>query len=467
MEQEVIVRTKDQLRPYQIRVVTRFYESASVLAVLKMGAGKTISALTAIEEMIGDTLIRHALVLAPKRVAELVWVQEAAAWEHTSTLDIEVAAGSPERRARILHGAATRDITVCGIDNAQWLVEQIESLSDDNRIFDLLVIDETSRFKDPKSKRGKALRSIIGRFKNVWGLTGTPRPNSAMDLWGPMQLVTRQQLWQRSFYAWQKEHFYMPDPYGYAWEPLPGHELILMGQAAPFTLTLGEDELPGLPELTVIEEQVELPGEARRAYDSMERRLFAGDIVAVNSAVATGKLAQIANGYVYGEGGSQSVTTLHDAKLSWLAEKKADLDGEPALLVYEFVEDRELIREVFGDIPFLGSDGHDAAGAVDAWNARKLPYLGLHPASGGHGLNLQHGGRRQLWISPPWSAELWEQTVARLHRPGQGEHVMIHVCMARDTVDYLKRDRVIGKMDAQAAFENYLRARGLRQRVDG
>jgi SNF2 family DNA or RNA helicase len=461
------MRTKDQLRPYQNRVVTRFYESTAVLAVLKMGAGKTISALTAIEEMIGDTLIRHALVLAPKRVAELVWVQEAAAWEHTSTLDIEVAAGSPERRARILHGAATRDITVCGIDNAQWLVEQIESLSDDNRIFDLLVIDETSRFKDPKSKRGKALRSIIGRFKNVWGLTGTPRPNSAMDLWGPMQLVTRQQLWQRSFYAWQKEHFYMPDPYGYAWEPLPGHELILMGQAAPFTLTLGEDELPGLPELTVIEEQVELPGEARRYYDSMERRLFAGDIVAVNSAVATGKLAQIANGYVYGEGGSQSVTTLHDAKLSWLAEKKADLDGEPALLVYEFVEDRELIREVFGDIPFLGSDGHDAAGAVDAWNARKLPYLGLHPASGGHGLNLQHGGRRQLWISPPWSAELWEQTVARLHRPGQGEHVMIHVCMARDTVDYLKRDRVIGKMDAQAAFENYLRARGLRQRVDG
>jgi SNF2 family DNA or RNA helicase len=334
----------------------------------------------------------------------------------------------------------------------------------DAPIFDLLVIDETSRFKDPKSKRGKALRPIVGRFRNRWGMTGTPRPNDLQDLWGPMQLLTAEKLWPRSFYKWQRDHFRPKDYNGYTWEVLPGHDETIMAEVAPFAMTLGEDEMPDLPELTIIEEEVELPPEARRDYDSMERKLFAGDVVAVSAAVATGKLAQIANGYVYGENGVTSVIQVHDVKRQWLQEKLDDLDGEPALIVYEFLEDRNMIRDVIGDIPFLGSGISDAAAraAIEAWDRRELPYLGLHPASGGHGLNLQRGGARQLWISPPWSSELWDQTLARSHRPGQHDHVMIHVCCARSTVDQLKRSRVIGKLTAQQAFETYLRGRGLK-----
>jgi SNF2 family DNA or RNA helicase len=181
-------------------------------------------------------------------------------------------------------------------------------------------------------------------------------------------------------------------------------------------------------------------------------------VVAANAAIATGKLAQIVNGYVYGEGGVDDVRFIHGAKQEWLQEKLLDLDGEPALIVYEYVEDIRIIQAVAGDIPILGRCD---TGAVEAWNARKIPYLGLHPASGGHGLNLQAGGSRMLWISPPWSAEMWDQTIARLHRPGQAAHVMVHVCVARDTVDEIKRARVIDKLTAQAAFENYLRRRSL------
>jgi hypothetical protein len=454
----MVTRPKSDLRAYQNRVVTRFYESAGVLAVLKMGAGKTISALTAIRELIDDGEIRHALVIAPKRVAELVWKQEAEAWEHTSGLAVRVLTGTPAQRSAALGLSGAGDVTVCGIDNAQWLVEQLEKLPPDHPIFDLLVLDETSKFKDPKSKRAKALRGLIERFKNVWGLTGTPRPNSLLDLWGPMQLITRKKLWPRSFYKWQRDHFFMPDPYGYDWAVLPGHAETIMAEAAPWTMTLDDADMPELPQLSILLEPVELPPAAREAYDSMEKRLFTGDVVAVNSAVAVGKLAQIANGFIYG-GDSPYPVKLHDAKRDWLEEKKEALGGEPAILVYEYIEDARLIGEVFGDPPVLGrgSSEKDARLAVEMWNRRQGQYLVIHPAAAGHGLNLQAGGSRMLWISPPWSAEMWDQTIARLHRPGQADHVMVHVCCATDTIDDAKRARVIDKLSAQAAFEAYLR----------
>jgi SNF2 family DNA or RNA helicase len=451
------MRPSSDLRGYQQRLIKRMYESDSLLAMLKMGAGKTIAALTAIEELIRDGHIRHALVIAPKRVAELVWKQEAAGWGHTKFLKIAVLTGDPKERRSRLENAQYRDITVCGIDNVQWLAEQLEKLSPDHPVFDLLVLDETSRFKDPKSKRGRALRRLAGQFDVRWGLTGTPRPNSLADLWGPMQLITAGSIWPKSFYRWRLQHFYPTDYNGYNWAPLLGHAEQIMAEAAAYSLTLDEGDMPELPPISILVDQIELPGQARTEYNSMERRLFAaGDVVAANAAIATGKLAQIVNGYVYGEGGVDDVRFIHGAKQEWLQEKLLDLDGEPALIVYEYVEDIRIIQAVAGDIPILGRCD---TGAVEAWNARKIPYLGLHPASGGHGLNLQAGGSRMLWISPPWSAEMWDQTIARLHRPGQAAHVMVHVCVARDTVDEIKRARVIDKLTAQQAFENYLRRR--------
>ena len=298
----------------------------------------------------------------------------------------------------------------------------------------------------------------------VWGLSGTLRPNSALDLVyaGPPQ-PTRGKLWGRSFYAWRKEYFYPADRYGYDWKVFPGGaEDKLNADIAPLTVTLADDELPQLPGLSIIFDRVELPESARKIYDTMEKRLVAdieaGRIVAANAAVATGKLAQIANGFMYPEVGKLDGVLIHEEKRQWLRELKEDATG-PTLLIYEFQEDLASMREIFGtDLPCLG-DGSSVRDdeRIKKWNAGQLPFLALHPASGGHGLNLQHGGADMAWIAPTWSPELWEQTIARLHRSGQAKPVIVRVCSAADTIDQLKINRVHFKMSAQQAFEAYLR----------
>jgi hypothetical protein len=369
---------------------------------------------------------------------------------------------TPAHRKLVLDQAASRDITIIGIDNAQWLVDELAKLPPDHRLFDCLVIDETSKLKDPKAKRGKKLFSIASRFRNRWGLTGTPRPNSLMDLFNQAKILTAGRLWGPSFYKWQKAHFYPLDRQGYRWAVLPGHEEPILADIATISIALGEGEMPDLPEISILVEPVTLPEDAREIYDDMELRLFAEleerDVLAKSAAVATGKCSQIANGFLYGEGGNQDANAIHSEKEDWLAELVDSLQGEPCILVYEYREDLEMIRRLFPGTPWLGAgiSDRDASLAITRWNKGELPLLALHPASGGHGLNLQHGGSRMAWLAPTWSAELWEQTIARIHRPGQDRHVMVHVCVAEGTVDELKRLRVISKLGAQAAFEAYL-----------
>jgi hypothetical protein len=180
-------------------------------------------------------------------------------------------------------------------------------------------------------------------------------------------------------------------------------------------------------------------------------------VEAISPLVATSKCAQMANGFLYDEGNDDPVA-VHTVKIDWLRELVESLDGEPLLIAYEFIEDLRTIRRAFGDVPTLGSPtpAREAEQLIKAWNAGALTLLALHPASAGHGLNLQHGGSRMAWLSPSWSAELTEQAIARIYRPGQTQHVTIHVCVAAGTVDEMKRDRVIGKMSAQEAFRQHL-----------
>jgi hypothetical protein len=442
-------------------VVTHLYEHDEAMAVLKVGAGKTISTLTAIHELIADRVIRHALVIAPKRVANIVWPDEVEQWAHTRYMSYAVLDGTPGNRFRHLAGAGSRDLTFIGIDNVQWLVDNLAAFEDDHPIFDCLVIDETSKLKDPKSQRAKALASIAGKFRIRWGLTGTPRPNSLMDLFTPAKILTDGKLWGRSFYKWQRDHFYPTDYKGYNWAVLPHHEEQLLADAASISVTLSDGDMPPMAEPLILIDEVVLPDAARQAYKDMERELFTAiegkDVLAQSRAVATGKLAQIANGYLYGEGGAADVSLMHLAKEEWLSSLVESLDGEPALLVYEYQQDMQVFARLFGKVPTLSGVSDEGGRKIVAdWNDGKLPLLALHPASAGHGLNLQRGGYRQVWMSPPWSAELWEQTIGRLHRPGQKDRVMVHVCSARNTVDDLKRARVVGKLSAQAAFEAYL-----------
>ena len=321
------------------------------------------------------------------------------------------------------------------------------------------MLDEISKFRDPTGKRAQKLAKNIQRWKMVWGLSGTLRPNSAQDLFMPARLVTRGKLWGRSFYTWRKERFYPKDFMGYYWEPLPGAEDKLNAELAPLTVTVAEDEMPKVTP-TIIFDKVTLPHAARRQYDAMHHALMLevekDPVIAASSAVATGKLAQIANGFVYDE--DVTARPLHEEKLFWLRELIEAATG-PTLLVYEFRADLAVLRREIEGLRWLGAGVTDAQGTANIadWNAGKLKFMALHPASGGHGLNLQHGGADMAWISPTWSPELWEQTIARLARPGQTRPVVVRVCVAQHTVDELKLNRVYLKMSAQEAFEAWLR----------
>jgi SNF2 family DNA or RNA helicase len=449
------------LRSYQQRAATYLYEHDAAFLIAPLGAGKGASALTAFADLRRDGHRRHALVIAPKLVATTVWPDEVAAWPHLAHLRIAVLNGSPERRRELLAAAPTREITAIGVDLVPWLVEELAAIAADHPLFDVLIIDETSRLKDPVGKRSRALLGVAGRFRTRWGLTGTPRPNSSQDLFMPTAIVTDGALWGRAFLPWQKRHFRPRDPFGREWVALRGAEERIAVEFGTVAMTVADEDMPDLPPINVVEMPLRLPDEVMATYRTMARELFAHvdgrAIEAASPLIATGKLAQLANGFLYADG-ADDLVEVHGLKIEWLRELVESLEGEPLLIAYEFIEDLRAIRRAFGDVPALGglTPAREASRLIEEWNAGKLPLLAFHPASAGHGLNLQFGGSRMAWLSPSWSAELTEQAIDRIYRPGQTRHVTIHVCVAAGTVDEMKRNRVFNKMSAQEAFRRHL-----------
>ncbi len=458
------MRPITDLRPYQQRIATHLYEHDEAMCVLRPGGGKTVAALTAIVDLLDQGEIRHALVIAPKRVARVVWPDEIAQWAHTASLTYQVLDGSPGLRLEGLKNAPDCNLTIVGLDVVQWLMQALAEFHTDHALYDLLVIDEASRLRSPKGERAKVLAKYAHHWRMIWGLSGTLRPSGAQDLFMPARVVTRGKLWGRSFWQWRKTYFFPTDYMGYDWAPLPGAEEKLNADLAPLTVTVAEGEMPTVTP-TIVLDKVELPLLARKQYRDMQARLMAdtGDerVIAGSAAIATGKLAQLANGFIYGEDGATN--EIHNAKRDWLRDLIENAT-EPTLIVYEYHADwamleHEVVLATKQPFRYLGAGMSDkqAAANIEDWNAGRLRFMGLHPASGGHGLNLQHGGADMAWISPTWSPELWEQTIARLARPGQKRPVVVRVCVANDTVDEMKLDRVHLKMSAQEAFEAWLR----------
>jgi hypothetical protein len=453
--------TTRTLYSHQQRAATYLYERDAATLVAPLGACKGAAALTALADLIRDGHRRHCLTLAPKLVATTVWPAEIAAWPHLAHLRVAVLNGNPEQRRSLLATAHEREVTVIGIDLVQWLVSELAAFAYDHPLFDTLIIDETSRFRDPSGKRARALLKVTSRFKTRWGLTGTPRPNSSRDLFMPAAIITNGALWGRAFIPWRAQHFQLRNPVTDEWVPLPGAEEQIAAEFGTVAMTVANEDMPDLPPLNIIETPVKLPDAVMANYRMMAQELFATigerSIEAASPLIATGKLAQLANGFLYDEGADDPVS-VHSLKIDWLRELVESLDGEPLLIAYEFVEDLRTIRRAFGEVPALGglTPAREATRLVAAWNEGALPLLAFHPASAAHGLNLQHGGSRMAWLSASWSAELTEQSIARIYRPGQMRHVTIHVCIAAGTVDEMKRDRVIGKMSAQEAFRRHL-----------
>lgn len=453
---------RSDLRNAQQRAITRFYEYDAVQAVMPMGSGKTVSAETAAFELKADAVIECALVLAPKRVCQLVWSKEHLQWEHLQDMTIRLVDGNPVQRLHKLldRGHDPADIYVVGTDNTQWLVDELKKLPPDHKLFHRLIIDESSRFKNPRGKRGKALQKIVDSFQGVWELTGTPRPNGYEDQYRPMQLLTKGKLWDRSFDKWRETRFMALDFHRRDWSIRPEWRDRTRADIGKYSFTVSDEDLPDLEPITPVFHWIDLPPKARVEYKRMEKQLLArtqdGTVLAANSAVASMKLSQMANGFIYTEDGE--TTYIHSEKGDRLVDLVEGLADEPAIIVYEFKEDLRAIRAMYEGMPYFGAGVSDAK-ALDyeaRWNRREIPLLGLHPASAGHGLNLQYGGSQFLIYSMPWSPELYDQMLKRIHRPGQTRRVFAHHILARNTVDEVKYNRVIQRMTEQEAFRNYL-----------
>lgn len=467
--------TKSDLRPAQARIVAELKASVGVRAVLGMGGGKTVSALTAIRELIDDGEIRAAIVLAPVRVAISTWPNEIRAWEHLKDLSYTVLAGSPERRLTKLR--EDHDVYICSIDNVVWLIDALRKLKADDPRWDLLCVDELSRFKSPRGQRAKKVLRFAERFRAIWGLTGTPRPNGWEDEWMPLQLISAGEAWGASFDNWRREHFKQTDYHGYKWAAMDSSVPTFERVADQWTFTIPPSEATDVPFNSGPEFDRLVPLSAAQAADieDMTKHLMVelgrdgtdvtaladleddAFVAALSEATSSGKIDQILQGFLYRDG--ETLQTYDGGKAAALVDLLDELDGENALIAYHYQEDLRTIRHHLGDIPHLGSgqSEDDAARIIDAWNRGEIPRLAMHPASAGHGLNLQFGGRRLIWYRMTWSPEHYAQTCKRLARPGQKEPVYVHRIMSDHWLERKRVARVEEKISDEVAFMQKLR----------
>ena len=458
----------DIFHVYQDDSVTELYERPRVLAIMPTGAGKTIVALTAFVELQDEGTVRRGILLAPKRVAMSVWPSEPHKWTHTQDMTVERVTGDAPNAAAKRKAALARDadIYTVGIDNIVWLGKQIETWADDDPRLDVLIVDEVSRCKHAPGAWAKALRALSKRFKNVWLLTGTPRPNSDLEYFVYMDVVTQSKMWPRSFTSWRRTNFYPTDYEQRNWEPHQHLLPALREDVAKWSFKVPMSAVPR-PASDPIIHTIKLPRKARTVYDQMERKLFATidatDVVAFSQAVASGKLAQIAQGFLYDE--DKEAHFLHDEKMGMLEELLESNGGDASVVLYHFNEDLDRLRDAIPGLVYLGEGVSDKrALEIEAeWNAGGIEKLGLHPASAGHGLNLQGTPAQLCHYTLTWSAELYDQVVARVARQGYvgttgatDWMVLNHFIVAEDTIDRMKVARVAKKLSNQEAAMEYV-----------
>lgn len=429
-------------RPYQQRALERLLANDYQLLALRMGAGKTAIVLTAIEQWMHDRFqVRRTLVVAPKRVAELVWAQEAAKWDHLAGLRIVRVLGSAKERQEAL--AQPGDVYVINRENFAWLVEQCGA----RWPFDCVIVDENRGFKDRASQAWKALKKVRPQIRRLYILSGTPAPNSLLELWPQVSILDSGQRLGTGITKY-RDRWFLPDKRNglvvYSWRLKPGAEQEIHAAVQDVMFTV-EGELQ-LPER--IDNVVPISLDLDR-YRDLERNLVSGNVTAINAAVLAGKLAQMANGAVYDDQGS--VEHVHDAKLDALGEIVDQ--GEPVLCFITYRHDWARIEARFPQ-----ARQFDGEASLKAWQAGRIPLLVMHPASGGHGVDgLQLGGNVAVWFGLPFSLDLYEQANARLHRPGQTVGVVVHHLVAQQTIDERIMAVLADKGDLQQALLDAVR----------
>lgn len=416
---------------------------------LGMGLGKTIVTLSVLEERLHDEFtVGQCLVVAPKNVAENVWAQECTKWEHTKGIRCAMLTGPAERRRRALESRA--DLYVINRENVVWLASELHG---DLSRFQMLVLDELSSFKSSNTKRWRALRRAIKPIRYRIGLTGTPAPNTYLDLWPELYLIDDGETLGKTLGAY-RDRYFMPGAHNghivYEYKLRMGAQSAINRQLKPLCLSMSAEDWLSLPPVLTNVVHVGMDTAARKRYDAFKREkvlplltkddgstvvldaAHVGDmdrlISAETAATLSGKLLQMANGAVYDD--EHTVFHIHDAKLDALDELIEANAGENLLVFYSYQHDRDRILARFPQAHVFGGPGD-----VDAWNRGEIPLLLCHPASTGHGLNLQHGGHIIVWFGLTWSLELYQQANARLPRPGQERSVIIHHIVCSGTID--------------------------------
>lgn len=438
-----------QPHAYQRYCIDRLVKDPRVALFLDMGLGKTIITLSAVYHLkYAMFAVRKVLIIAPKKVAEATWQREAAKWDGVRILRMQTALGSQARRLRALNTPA--DIYIINRENVPWLVEHYRN----DWPFDMVVVDESSSFKNPRAKRFKALSYMYPHIKRTVLLTGTPSPNGIIDLWSQIYLLDRGERLGSTFSGFRNRYFTPGERSHdiiYTYDPKDGAEDAIMSAIGDIAVSMKAADYLQLPPVVEDTIPVVLDAKARKAYDTMERTMVlellqSGEqITAASAAALSNKLQQLANGAVYNE--DHKPHAVHDCKIEAFMELIEQLGGKSALVFYNFQHDLARIVEALRQTNLRVRILHGAEDEL-AWNRGEVDILLAHPASAAYGLNLQDGGSHVVWYGLNWSLELYQQANKRLHRQGQSRTVIVHHLVCVDTRD-----------------EDILRAIGMKERA--
>lgn len=418
------------------------------------GLGKTVTTTTAIADLLDGFMVSKVLIIAPLRVAKSTWPHELEKFSHTRHLNFAVACGTAKQRNAALQSDA--DIVITNRENVLWLVREYAH----RWVWDMVVIDEASAFKSPQAKRFKALRTLRNRkdspINRMVQLTGSPCSNSLLDVWAPVFLLDRGERLGRTLTAFRDTYFNREfRPWGNVYEPKPDSQERIFNDVGDICMALKADDYLQMPDFITNDIQVNLSTAQAKQYKQLEAdyvlELDTGDIEAVTAAVLVNKLAQYTAGAIYRD---DTVEFFHDAKLDALEDLIEACNGEPLLVAINFKHSRERILERFKHLKprLIDSD------SIDDWNAGKIQLAIAHPASAGHGLNLQKGGNQLCWYDLTWSLEYYEQFNARLYRQGQDQSsVICHRLIVPDSVDVQIAEALERKESVQLALFNTLK----------
>lgn len=441
---------KDDMHYYQKYSVQFIKDHPVAALLLDCGLGKTVITLTAINDLIYDEFsVKKILVVCPLRVCN-VWRDEIKHWDHLRNLTCSLVNGTATERRRALQKQA--DIYIVNRENLVWFYEHCKMS------FDMVVLDELSSFKNHQAKRFRAIKALRPKVKRIVGLTGTPSGNGLMDLWAEFRILDMGERLGK-YISQYRNLYFKPDKRNgmvvYSYKPLPGAEEAIYHQIADITVSMKATDYLEMPELVSVAKEVRLSEKEKERYDELKKSLVlelpGGEVTSANAASLTLKLSQMANGAIYTD--DKDVVAIHDRKLDALEDLVESANGKPVLVAYWFKHDKDRIRK-----RMEARELKEPQDFTD-WNAGKIPVALIHPASAGHGLNLQQGGSILIWFGLTWSLELYQQTNARLWRQGQADKtVIIQHIVAKDTIDERILNVLKHKNGTQAALIEAVKA---------